>query len=170
MCHCQYHWPWLQQRNDAVNNFLFVSVWLLESCLLMVPIFLPSFFEPSIEYKVPQIGLGGSSLPVSSVSNSVEKHMEESAVWALHKTSLLSMGLDWGRLALPADGIMFCLAWRGASILDPWCQIIQPTLSPVFQILQRTVSFSAEILLLLVWSNPLYGTKHTRTRPHMCVQ
>lgn len=63
-----------------------------------------------------------------------------SAVWALHTTRPLSMGLDRGGLALPADGIRFCFAWRGANIHDPqWVERSARSHSqhgpPVFQIL-----------------------------------
>ncbi len=46
------------------------------------------------------------------------------AVWALHTTRFLSMGLDGGGLALLADGIRFCFAWQGASTHDP--QWVEP--------------------------------------------
>lgn len=57
-------------------------------------------------------------IPTSSIffQLSGETH-ERSAVWALHTSRLLSVGLDRGGLALLADGIRVCLAWQGASIM-----------------------------------------------------
>lgn len=74
------------------------------------------------------------------------------AVWALHTTRLLSIGLNRGGLALPADGIRFCFAWQGASTHDP--QWVEPnhtasTVPTVFQTLLHspgnTVAVTAEI-------------------------
>lgn len=93
-----------------------------------------------------------------------------SAVWALHTTRLLSMGLDRGGLASAADGIRFCFAWQEASIHDPqWaeiqCQITQPTLSPLFQTLlpspENTETVTVEnwpsVVLVLQYSNHSAG-------------
>lgn len=137
------------------------SVWLLESCQWILCDHVTFFV---CVCRSPMNGARGL-IPTSSVffRPSGEIH-GGTAVWALHTTRLLSMGLDRGGLALPADGIRFCFAWQGASTHDPqWVERGAKSHSqPVFRTLLPSPGSTVAVE---IWASVLCWCCRTETIP-----